>query len=300
MTRDALAARLQDVVRLTNDGDLAALALDFATRSTTDGYAEWSTSRASSVPNCASDGVSNRFTRDTAWSTSRRFASFPTRPAKHLSAFPPQSCGSSSTRDDDSSMPTPENQVIDPLRTTLDSYEARDTREVDDLRRVRALLERPDPWSRMEPLHITASALVLHPTSGRVLLRWHERMQRWMQVGGHGEPGERDPWEVAQREACEETGLRDLRALSPGHERIPAQVVIVPVGAHGDEPAHEHADVRYLLSTAAPDAVRSETDAARLRWLPVTDAIEEVEEDNLRTFLVRALASLHATARRSE
>jgi 8-oxo-dGTP pyrophosphatase MutT (NUDIX family) len=51
------------------------------------------------------------------------------------------------------------------------------------------------------------SALVVNPSSRHVLLRWHERIGRWMQVGGHGDPGEHDPWQVALREAREETGL---------------------------------------------------------------------------------------------
>lgn len=39
----ALAARLEEVVRLATDEDLGALALDFPERSTTEGYAEWAT-----------------------------------------------------------------------------------------------------------------------------------------------------------------------------------------------------------------------------------------------------------------
>ena len=50
-----------------------------------------------------------------------------------------------------------------------------------------------DPWARDTPRHVTCSALVLHPPSGRVLLRWHRRQQAWLQVGGHADPGETDP-----------------------------------------------------------------------------------------------------------
>jgi 8-oxo-dGTP pyrophosphatase MutT (NUDIX family) len=32
----------------------------------------------------------------------------------------------------------------------------------------------------------------------------------WLQVGGHGDPGEGDPLAIALREAAEETGLSDL------------------------------------------------------------------------------------------
>ena len=45
---------------------------------------------------------------------------------------------------------------------------------------------------------MTASALVVHPSTARAPLRWHDRQQAWLQVGGHGEAGEDDPLEVAR------------------------------------------------------------------------------------------------------
>jgi 8-oxo-dGTP pyrophosphatase MutT (NUDIX family) len=182
--------------------------------------------------------------------------------------------------------------VSDPLDAVLERYKPRDDHEAAHRRRVRAMLGEGNPWSRARPLHVTASALVLHPPTRRVLLRWHERMRRWMQVGGHGDEGERDPWDVARREAVEETGLADLRALAPEYERRPVQIVIVPVPASGDEPEHEHADVRYLLATDHPDDATPETHAARLRWSSIDEAIDEVEEDNVRTLLERARDAL--------
>ena len=74
-----------------------------------------------------------------------------------------------------------------------------------------ALLAAEDVLDRSTPVHVTGSALVVHPLSRRVLLRWHPRMLMWMQVGGHFDAGETDPWLVAVREAGEETGLPDLR-----------------------------------------------------------------------------------------
>src|SRR6516225_6527306 len=128
--------------------------------------------------------------------------------------------------------------------------------ETRDTERVRGLLRATDdPWLRSLPLHLTGSALVVHPDSGRVLLRWHQRQQAWLQVGGHGDPGESDPLAIALREATEETGLKDLVPWLDAYLR---HVAVVQVPAGGNEPAHEHADLRFVLATLEPGAVRAE------------------------------------------
>jgi 8-oxo-dGTP pyrophosphatase MutT (NUDIX family) len=154
-----------------------------------------------------------------------------------------------------------------------------------DLERINRLMRTAgDPWDRTVPLHITGSALIVHPATGRVLLRWHQRQQAWLQVGGHGDPGERDPLAVALREAQEETGLADLRPWPTPELR---HVAIVSVPAGKGEPAHEHADLRYVLATGTPDAIVAENQQAQLRWLPAADAIQTATEANLRETLAR-------------
>jgi len=117
------------------------------------------------------------------------------------------------------------------LEAVLQSFHPGTADEQRDLERVRELSARGDPWTRSSPLHVTGSALVFHPPSDRVLLRWHERQQRWLQVGGHADPGETDPFAVALREAREETGLTDLSPWPKAAEPEPIQLVIVPVPA---------------------------------------------------------------------
>jgi 8-oxo-dGTP pyrophosphatase MutT (NUDIX family) len=152
----------------------------------------------------------------------------------------------------------------------LDGYTARDDIEAADLARIRAMLAvTDDPFHRSTPLHLTASALIIHPPTRRVLLRWHERQQAWLQVGGHADPGETDLLAVALRESREETALTDL---APWPHADPVHAVIVPVNAKGDEPAHDHADIRYVLATTTPEAAAPETPAAKLRWLTPAEA----------------------------
>jgi 8-oxo-dGTP pyrophosphatase MutT (NUDIX family) len=163
---------------------------------------------------------------------------------------------------------------VTPVRVALESHRPGDPVEAADLARLLELVrDGADPWSRATLLHVTASALVLHPVSRRVLLRWHAKQRRWLQVGGHGDPGEADPWAVALREAREETALVDLRHW-PTPDPVLAQVAVVPVSAVAAEPAHEHGDLRYLLATDRPGDVPPEVEGVPLRWVTVPEARE--------------------------
>jgi 8-oxo-dGTP pyrophosphatase MutT (NUDIX family) len=186
--------------------------------------------------------------------------------------------------------------VTDPLLEALRAHQPSDAGEAADLARLLTLVEgETDPWSRTLPLHVTASALVVHPPTARVLLRWHAKQERWLQVGGHGDPGERDPWLVALREAEEETGIPDLapfpdrsrdRGAPEAHRFSPEneggwpifQVTVVSVNPVAGEPAHEHADIRYLLATQAPDDAPAEREGVALRWFTLDEALDVADE----------------------
>jgi 8-oxo-dGTP pyrophosphatase MutT (NUDIX family) len=181
------------------------------------------------------------------------------------------------------------------LVAALAAYAPRPGVEEADVDRVRALAATADPWARHAPMHVTGSALVVDPPARRVLLRWHERMGSWLHVGGHVDPGESGPLVAARREAREETGLTDLVPWpDPARAHI-LHVAVVPVPAGRGEPAHEHADVRYVLATAQPDDLVPESPAARLRWLAIDEAIAAVSEDNVREALRRVRAMLDGT-----
>ena len=173
----------------------------------------------------------------------------------------------------------------------LNGYHARGETEIADVERMRRLvLSQSDPWLRSLPLHLTGSALVVHPRSRRVLLRWHQRQRMWLQVGGHGDPGECDPLTIALREAREETGLPDL---VPWPDAAIQHAVVCTVPPGKGEPAHEHADVRYFLATRDPAAASPENPDAPLRWLTVNEARSLVGTNNLAVTLDR-LESLFA------
>jgi 8-oxo-dGTP pyrophosphatase MutT (NUDIX family) len=179
------------------------------------------------------------------------------------------------------------------LLSLLGGYQPQGAAEARDVERIAALARTaPDPWLRSMPLHVTASALVVHPDSGRVLLRWHPRVQDWLQVGGHGDPGEHDALAVALREAREETGLADL---TPWPDEALRHVAVVPVPAGRGERAHEHGDLRFFLATRTPAAATAESVDAALRWLTVGEAAWLTGNDSVREALTR-VRSLLATS----
>jgi 8-oxo-dGTP pyrophosphatase MutT (NUDIX family) len=173
----------------------------------------------------------------------------------------------------------------------LSGYQAAGPAEAADVERMAGLAGVANPWSRSLPMHLTASALVFHPETARVLLRWHAKHQRWLQVGGHGDPGESDPLLIALREATEETGLTDL---VPWPDASLRHVAICQVPATAKEPWHEHADLRYFLATADPGAIVPENEQSPLRWLTLDEARELVGDGNLGPLLDRAAAALAA------
>lgn len=117
-----------------------------------------------------------------------------------------------------------------------------------------------------DPCHVTASAIVVGPSG--VLLHRHKRLGRWLQPGGHIDPGERPP-AAALRETAEETGLD---ARFPGDEPVLLQVDIHPAPK-----GHTHLDLRYLLTAdGEPDPPAQESQ--HVRWFAFSDAVALTSE----------------------
>ena len=148
---------------------------------------------------------------------------------------------------------------------------------------------------RCQPGHITASALILHAASGRALLHYHKRLDRWLQVGGHADD-EGDLAAVALREAREETGLPDLRFSRPGASARPIDCDAHVIPAAGEAPRHLHLDFRYLLWTRQPENLRpAPGESTRFRWLSVDEALAlEGVDEGLKRLLRKARRQLSA------
>jgi 8-oxo-dGTP pyrophosphatase MutT (NUDIX family) len=133
------------------------------------------------------------------------------------------------------------------LLEALGAYRVETPHDDHTISRFRSFLDRADPFRRGDPDgHVTASAVVTRRTGGEFLLVFHRKLDRWLQPGGHVEPGDASVFETAVREAREETGVDGFAA--PLGDAI-LDLDVHPIPAFGSEPGHVHYDVRFLLTT---------------------------------------------------
>jgi 8-oxo-dGTP pyrophosphatase MutT (NUDIX family) len=128
------------------------------------------------------------------------------------------------------------------------------------------LAARPDAmWRSCEPGHLTASALVLSADRSATLLTLHPRVGRWLQLGGHCEPGDPTLVAAALREATEESGIDGLE-IDPVPVRLDVHALTCSLG----KPTR-HLDVQFR-AYAPPGAVATITaESDDLAWHPVDD-----------------------------
>jgi len=195
-------------------------------------------------------------------------------------------------------VPHPEHDPREALADAVRCHAPADGEEARDRDQILAFVlghERPFDRAIAEG-HLTGSAITVSADGSRVLLLHHRKLDRWLQPGGHGDPGEATGEEVALREALEESGIRGL-VLHPTAPR-PLDVDVHAIPARASEPAHEHLDLRYLV--VAPEGATVAPDLAELheiRWVP-WDEVEALSPDHgLRRALAKARAIVQGLSR---
>jgi 8-oxo-dGTP pyrophosphatase MutT (NUDIX family) len=171
------------------------------------------------------------------------------------------------------------------LRAQLGAHHAVDRRESLSMAIMAAELDRlARPFDEAaDPTHVTASAIVTGPRG--VILHRHRRLHRWMQPGGHIDPGE-TPDQAAIRECLEETGLPVAHP--------PDGPILVHVDVHHAAQGHVHLDVRYVVSAPDRDPSPAPGESQDVAWFS-WDAATEISDDALAGALVSARSLFEAS-----
>ena len=172
------------------------------------------------------------------------------------------------------------------LITQLEQYRPCDKTEMAHYDAILKLLRsHPAAFDRQsyQPGHITGSTWIAAEETGQVALIFHRRLNRWLQPGGHAEPGEIDGVSTALREATEELGL----VIEPARASL-FDLDVHRIPATATQPEHLHFDLRYLCRTQQ-QPLDSGSDAAAARWFTAAELAAIELDQSMRRMLDKGL-----------
>lgn len=136
--------------------------------------------------------------------------------------------------------------------------------------------------TRENPLaHITSSGYIVNKNKTKVLMIYHNIYKSWSWTGGHAD-GDDDLLHVAIKEAKEETGIKNIKALD---NKI-FSLDILPVPAHDKKgkkiASHLHLSVAYLLEGDENDELFiKEDENSGVQWIPINEISSYSTEDSM-------------------
>jgi 8-oxo-dGTP pyrophosphatase MutT (NUDIX family) len=173
-------------------------------------------------------------------------------------------------------------QHLSELLTRHRPTDAEEKSHVEQTLRFLADAKNPLDRNNFRPGHAVGSALLTDPAHRHVLLVMHAKLKRWLQPGGHAEPGETDLLLVACREVAEEVGCR----ITPQAGKF-CDIDIHVVPARKGDPQHLHYDFRYLFEIPVAET-KPASDALEAQWF----TLETAKKLDLDTGLRRLIGKL--------
>ncbi|MFH1253873.1 MAG: NUDIX hydrolase [bacterium] len=140
----------------------------------------------------------------------------------------------------------------------------------------------------------TATGYVINPEKTKILVIFHNKLQKWLPAGGHMEPNEL-PHEAALREVFEETGVT-ARIISDDHDmglngesdcQIPRPYSvlyqIIPQSIKDVE--HIHVDFIYAMEAEESALKIQVEEVSRVEWLTKDEILESDCFDSVKGFV---------------
>lgn len=120
-------------------------------------------------------------------------------------------------------------------------------------------------------MHITSSGYIINKNRDKVLMIYHKIYDSWAWTGGHAD-GDDDLLHVAIKEAQEETGLKNVKALDKDIFSLDVLTVDGHIKRGKYVSSHLHLNVTYLLEADEKEELKVNEDETKgVKWLPIND-----------------------------
>lgn len=141
----------------------------------------------------------------------------------------------------------------------------------------------------------TATGYVVNPERTKILVVFHNKLQKWIPAGGHMEPNEL-PHEAALREVLEETGV-SARLLSDDHIlagmievvdcQIPRPYMILyqHIPQRKSDVEHIHVDFVYAMEADETDIKIQIEEVSKVEWLSKDEILAADCFDSVKGFV---------------
>lgn len=123
-------------------------------------------------------------------------------------------------------------------------------------------------YRELWPSHVTGSAWVVNQDRSHVLMMHHKKHDQWFQPGGHAD-GDADILRVALKETSEETGIDGSQVKLLDNKVFDVDIHSIP--AMGNDPRHEHIDVRFLVEIDDSLPIPGNDESHDVIWVDIYD-----------------------------
>lgn len=169
--------------------------------------------------------------------------------------------------------------IIGKLRDKLLAYDAVNEKEIED---KALMLDFVDSYkhhfSRNNAYgHFTGSSWVLNQDHTKVLLTHHKKLDMWLQLGGHVDPGE-SVAVAALREAKEESGLENIMLMDDAIYDLDAHLI----PSREDMPEHYHFDIRFCFIADDREPIDVSFESNDLKWINLDDVRDFNNEASIK------------------
>ena len=141
----------------------------------------------------------------------------------------------------------------------------------------------------------TATGYVINPEKTKLLVIFHNKLQKWLPAGGHMEPNEL-PHEAALREVFKETGIHTANIISDDpdmglHGEVDCQIPrpysvlyqIIPQSKKDIE--HIHVDFIYVMESEETELKAQIEEVSKVAWLTKDEILSSNCFDSVKGFV---------------